>query len=435
MLRHNLKPLYSRTRSGVALAMCVCLLLVGFSSCQRERDTWGQEFVPEGEKLHVYEHVTTNFEAWTDTTASVAYPRFVQAPLGETYDPIFGRRRAYFLTQLVPDKLSLPNYEMGKTQLDSAFFSFRVESAYQNEPIVVKLSRMNQNIVPSDSAHTLAQHRDFTPIAEMELVPSDKAWVKIPLDRTEMARGLLDSASKHLKTFADFLTFFKGVRLDAVRKTTGKNIGSIAVVNVGDAKTGFFFYWKHNDSVRSLRLGVVSNGKRFSAIDHDYSDATLKQIIAQPHDAQDQAGQSYIGSAGDVRTWLDFTRLYQQWRDSMPVSVLRAELRVPFAQANVPYSDTLVSKLFAVLKLGSEETAVPDIDKGAALYNGYYNRKEGYFSLNLTYTVQGLLLGQIPEHRLAFFGDSRYYGFGRAIIANGRSTPQPMQLIITYTKH
>ncbi len=435
MLRHSLKSLYRRAGIPAQLALCSLLLLVGFASCQTERDTWGQEFVPEGEKLRVREYTSTDFETWTDTTAAVAYPRFVQAPLGETYDPLFGRRRAYFLTQLVPDKLSLPKYEMGKTTLDSAFFSFRVAAAYQNEPIVVKLSRMEKPILPSDSAHTLAQHREFTPIAEMELVPSDKAWVKIPLDKDAMARHFLDSATKHLKTFGDWLAFFKGVRLDAVRKNGGKNIGSMAVINIGDTKTGFFFYWKHNDSVKSLRLGVSNTSKRFSAIEHDYKDAELAQVLAQPHAEQNQAGRAYVGSAGDVRTWLDLRRVYEQWRDSLPVSVLRAELRVPFAQANVPYTDTLISKLFTVLTLNKEDVAVPDIDKGAALYNGYYNRKEGYFSLNLTYTIQGLLLGQLPEHRIALFGDSRYYGFGRAIIANGRSTPQPMQLIITYTKN
>ncbi len=434
----NYWPMYQRSlkfQHFFSLLLLLPVVLCGLPSCQSERDTWGQEFIPEGEKLGVRECVLTNFSTFTDTIATVSYPRFVQAPLGEIYDPIFGRRRAYFLTQLVPDKLKLPNYEVGKTELDSAFFSFRVESPYQKEPLLVKISHLEKPILATDSAHTLPQHRECTTVAEMELVPDAKAWVKIPLDRVQMARHFLDSVNNHLKSFSDWLNFFKGVRIDAVRKTGGDNQGSMFQVNVGDPKTGYFFYWKHKDSVRALHLGVLSTSKRFSSVEHDYRGTTLEKVFAQSPAEQEQLSQAYVGSVGDVRTWVDFTKVYEQWRDSMPVTVLRAELRVPFAQANVPYSDTLLTKLFSVVKLNGEEVAAPDVDKASSVYNGYYNRHNGYFSLNLTYTIQGLLLGQLPAHRIALFGDSRYYGFGRAIIANGHSTPQPMQLVITYTKH
>ena len=114
---------------------------------------------------------------------------------------------------------------------------------------------------------------------------------------------------------------------------------------------------------------------------------------------------------------------------------MRAELRIPLSTENAPLSDTLIKRLYTLVKNGDEYLASPDADRGKAVYDGYYSRQAKDYSLNLTYTIQALLTNQLPENKIYLLGDTERFGYGRAVLGNGKASTMPMQLVISYTGH
>lgn len=420
---------------------CVLALLIGvggallFWSCQQDRDTWGGAFVPEQEKLQIREAKTSLFETWTDTAAISSRTGISEARVGEIYDPVFGEKRLYLLTQLIPNALFWKNYDFSTITFDSVFFGFRTEEAYQDEPLLLTFSQLEKEMAVSDTAHKVPANKAVKVLKTTEVTPKTGNLVRIPLDN-DWARDYLQAGKTHLSSYADWLKFSYGFRIDARRKSPSPNKGAMLKWSLSDRNTGIFFHWKYNDTARTVRLGLVSEkAKRFIGIERDYSGSSLHTSLTKSHTEQDAEKIVYVESAGDVRTVLDLTKVYEQWRDSLPVTVLRAELRIPLASANAPLSDTLINRLYTVVKNGGNYIASPDADRGRAVYDGYYNRQAKYYSLNLTYSIQALLQNQLPDNKLYLTGDTKNFGFGRAILNNGKATSDPMQLVITYTRH
>jgi len=406
------------------------------ASCQRERDTWGGAFVPDEEKLQVREYTTSQMEVWTDTTEQIAHSNITRVSVGEIYDPIFGQKRSYLLSQYIPNSLYWKYYDAGQVTLDSAFFGFRIQEVYQEEPLLLTLSQLEKPIELSDTAHKAAVHKSFKTLATVEITPKKNMLVRIPLDKEVWARTFLDQGKKHLSGFAEWLTYNPGFRLDVRRKLPTPNKGAMMKLTLGEQNTGLFFYWKKNDTVRSIRLGILKKQlKRFVGLERDFTGTALAAALKKSHTEQDAELHSYVESAGDVRTVIDLTKIYEQWRDSLPVTVMRAELQIPLAAENAPFADTLITRLYTTVKSGDVYVASPDVDKGKAVYDGYYNRQAKYYSLNLTYTIQGLLLNQLPDNKIYLLGSADNLGFGRAILNNGKATTTPMKLKITYTRH
>ncbi len=412
------------------------LLSTTFTSCQQDRDTWGGAFVPDDEKLKIHEYTTSQFETWTDTVAITARTSISQANIGEIYDPIFGEKRTYILSQFLPNSLYWKYYEAGKVTFDSVFFGFRVDEIYQDEPLTLTFSQLKNAIELSDTAHKAAANKAFTTLASIEVTPKAKQLVRIPLDKEAWARTFLDEGKKHLTGYPDWLTYNHGFRIDARRKSPSPNKGAMLKFSLADQNTGIFFYWKVNDTTRSLRLGVLQRKlARFMGLERNLQGSTLASSLAKSHSEQDAEQRSYVEAAGDIRTVIDLTKVYEQWRDSLPTAVMRAELRIPLSTENAPLSDTLIKRLYTLVKNGDEYLASPDADRGKAVYDGYYSRQAKYYSLNLTYTIQALLTNQLPGNKIYLLGDTERFGYGRAVLGNGKASTMPMQLVISYTGH
>ncbi len=415
------------------LASGLVLSLLTLLSCNSERDTWGNHFIPDNEKLDIREAVISNLKTWTDTVPALTRKKLIEVPIGEIYDPTFGKTLSYFLGQYFPDKLELPGFDKQTVTFDSVFFRFRIKNAYQQEPLLLTLSRLNKRLELSDTAHKLPQHRELLHITTTEIQPKYRKLVTIPLGK-EWARVFLDSARMNFASPEAWFKFCKGFRLDAKRKTDGNNVGSMFHMDMSDPHSGIFFYWKQHDSLKDFRLTVTKGSKSFAAVEHHYTGSKIETVLTKEHNDQDAMGVAYLKSGGDLRTVIDLSEVYEKWRDSMPLTILRAELRIPLAAENAPFSDTLVSKLFTLLRVDGKDISSDDLDRGAAQYDGYYNRLEKYYSLNLTYTIQELMLGHTPVRHLYLVGDAKHFGYGRAILGNEKA-PQPMQLHITYTRY
>lgn len=405
-------------------------------SCQQDRDTWGSSFIPEEDKLHIQECVTSQFDVWTDTVALTSQMGVTSPYIGEIYDPQFGLRRTYILSQLIPNVLYWPHYELGLTTFDSVFFGFRIQETYQDEPLQFTLSQLEKEIKLSDTAHLASVNKMYKPLGTVEVTPKRRNLVRIPLDKTVWAKKFLDEGTQHLTSYPTWLIYSPGFRLEAKRKLPTPNKGAMVKLNFNDENTGLFFYWKKDDTVRSIRLGLLSNQlKRFVGIERDFVGSVLEETLKKKSLEQDAEQHSYVEALGDVRTVIDLSPVYEQWRDSLPVTVMRAELQIPLAAENAPLGDTLISRLYVAVKSGDTYIVSPDVDKAKVVYDGYYNRQAQYYSLNITYSIQALLLNQLPGNKLYLLGDAEYLGFGRAILSNGKSATTPMRLSITYTRH
>ncbi len=420
------------------LTMCMLLAVAALlaNSCKTdERASWGDDFITEQEKLKIAESVTSDFIAWTDTTNLGIIRNPVEVVIGEIYDPIFGLQRSGLTTQLLPNKLSLPAYQPGTTVLDSVYLRFRIGAKYENEPLEIKVSLLKNPVVLNDSTHRDPKAKEEEVLTTYELNAKYGDLVRIPLNQSGWGTRYLAELANHLSSYNKWLDFCKGFRITARRKTQADNKGSMVRFNMANAQFGVFFFWKTRDTVRSLKLGLVNELKRYMLIEKDRTGSELKSTVQKSQQEQNLTGKTYVDAGGDVRTVIDLSSVYKRWKDSVPTTILRAELRIPLSNDNSPLSDTLISRLYTFLRVNDRFVNSPDVDKGKAVYDGYYNRKKGYYSLNLTYSIQALLRGELPENQIYLVGDTQYLGFGRAILNNTSVNSTPMQLVLTYIHH
>ena len=210
--------------------------------------------------------------------------------------------------------------------------------------------------------------------------------------------------------------------------------GRLAVFTAGMPGNGLHLYW-HNDQKAGV-LEVLSGTKSagYAALTRNFTGSRIGQLLTEDSAQQDRTGKAYITSGGGARLVIDFSPLVAQWKDSMPLSLNRAELRIPLSADNAAYGDTLISQLHAWTKNGATYTRTEEERKSEAIYDGKYNRNRGYFSLNLTTTMQAVLMGMVPENKLYLFPDNNSNGIGRSVLATPLASGQPMELVLTYTK-
>ena len=179
-------------------------------------------------------------------------------------------------------------------------------------------------------------------------------------------------------------------------------------------------------------MGFSTYARRASRVEHDYSAATLKNLLDKPTAEQGQL--AYLQGDGGTALQIDFEDFYQHYASIEGLAILRGELRIPVASENAPYSQTGISALLAHMWDGISLSLLPDIKLSEAIYDGALYRKGNYYSLNITRYLQTLMADSHCPHQLRLFTVSDNVGLERLVAGVNGNSKGSVELILTYSQ-
>ena len=148
MIRNNSIKKIQRPTSVFKLSFLLVLIVSIQWQCISPPDFVGGDLIPNQDIFYVKTDTSFSISAYTIAYDTVVTQGFSEAILGETYDPIFGRTQASFITQL---RIPTANHRFGTNPtIDSAFFFLTFNESLGNEPIYIGIYELIDSLA-SDS--------------------------------------------------------------------------------------------------------------------------------------------------------------------------------------------------------------------------------------------------------------------------------------------
>lgn len=411
-------------------------LIAGLWSCENS-DRIGLEITPPGERFAYHIDSETLVKARTLRQDSLSSEKRERSLMGAMADPVFGKTRAGFLTQL---RLSSNDVDFGENaQLDSAVILLKYRKSYGDTTSLqhIRVHELTKDLYVDSVYYSNIDpgiyHDESQPAAEMDYYPTPSADSLIIRLDDRIGEKILFADTSHLQDNTSFLDFFKGLYIEAAEVETG---GSVVSYDLAGGKSRMIIYYSNSEE-DSLKYEVVinSNCTWFNVFEHDYSGAEAEPFI---NDSIFGYGQLYLQSMAGLRThaFFEFSDTLMQMAET-GISVNKAELTIPvdldYIAGDKPAPVSL--QIFYALDDGTNEF-ISDIFLGDDYHGGFYDKNTGKYTFNIAKYVQGLL-NPDPNIRLKNTGifiinkDARIAA-DQVVLKNGPEE-EKISLVITYT--
>jgi hypothetical protein len=422
-------------RLSINISIIFSLLFL-LSSCE-ESSFVGLEIQPEEDRFRVRSvaDLDINSSLWTrDSLIGVGYTRSV---LGEVNDPVFGRLRASFMTQV--GIASQPNFGTNPL-VDSLVLHLRYVRHYGDvqSPQDISIYEVSTTI-DSDSAY----YSNLDPlerIFDQELLASKTiirqegdSMISIPITNNVFQNKLLNAPDSVTGSIGAFITYFKGLYVTA---DLAGETGAFFTVNLNDAASRLTMYYRNTefpDSTLQFNYVIQDLANRINLFDYDHSQAVFYPDLGQTGTADTVY---YAQGGGGVMGRLDFGQLHA-WRDSMPVSINSAKLILPVETADGSTSVFPRPARLTVFErnpLGNM-SGIIDMAIGDNYFGGTLNAQTGEYTINLSSWVQDFIMKEDAASSL--YVNIRDAGINpdRVVLRSRHHSLGGPRLEIVYTRH
>ncbi|PKP39434.1 MAG: hypothetical protein CVT98_01775 [Bacteroidetes bacterium HGW-Bacteroidetes-15] len=412
-----------------------------FLQCINPPDFIGGDLIPPQDIFRVKTDTSFTLSVFTEPYDTVVTSYFSEAIVGETFDPVFGKTRASFLTQV-----SIPTlgHDFGTNPvLDSAFVYFGLSTQFGDEPININIYELVDSLVVDSSYNSLSPIDNWfspTPIGSAP-VPfnGDDDILKIPLDHNWVYDKLINPTltdTTIMLNQKNFLKHFFGIHV-APSTTFDTHKKGMYYFNYLGTNSKMVLYYKNDeqevDTVSLFYTYVFSDASlRFNHFEHNVEAADPDIKVSFNPRGSEQDSVFYVNGFGSAKGVLVLDDLVN-WIDSMPVAINRAELRIELEeQSNLPV-DSLLKNLFIYQMVDNKSTNILDYSINGENHGGSYSRSKKYYSFNITYHLQSLLNDSDSNNVLYIEPRGAFQRSGGAVLRSGNHSSR-MKLIITYTK-
>ena len=245
------------------LNLTVALFAFGFISCNDNLDTIGDNIQPDGDDISVYVD-TVVLTAKTVSLEDSVFARHASGLLGEYTDPIFGKIKSDYLSELYcSEDLA---FHKNTTTIDSVFLDVISYSFYGDSisPIGIAAYRVDKknlekdfftNIKPTDycSMNTVLGRGIFS-IQDADAYGTGKRY-RLSVDKS-LGKEFHDKWKESEATFENSKTlreFFKGIYV-----TTTLGSGSLIDVNTNILQIYYSYTGRNSaNTADSTRVGIV----------------------------------------------------------------------------------------------------------------------------------------------------------------------------------
>ncbi len=389
--------------------LAVLTFLFLLSACE-ENPEFGQDLIPDSDRIDAYRYEETLVEAntlWTDSfeVSEEIYSSITPYNLlGSYFDPVFGVSTASFLTEV---RLSRTNVDFGsEITPDSLILSFVIEDTYgefrQFRPLEIEVFSLNQSIELDSVYYSSFPVEEY--FSESDLVgsttwypSSSDSILRISLDLNYYLDYFLDTA-----VMRDNDTFREQVKGLYIRTKSVDQGGQILLLNPLSNYSVLSFYYQNEDTLGApIQLAsseqrfdflINENAARVAHFDHDYQSAW------SPIDTSALSNDSlaYLQLMGGPRITMNLNGL-EAWKDSLDYVIVKAELIIPVAEASNLFFDPpsrlslqMIDNDGSFLPLG-DLYAYPTANPTFEYFDGNYRASDGEYRFNVAKHIQEIM--------------------------------------------
>ncbi|MBP3425140.1 MAG: DUF4270 family protein [Rikenellaceae bacterium] len=474
----------SITKHLIAVAVCIA----GAVGCTEVNYDLGYDFIPESQRMTLHFDTLTGVKTYLYRYDSVLSSNTGYVFLGKVADQTFGKRTNSCLVQYLP--VSIP-YKGGfgiNPIIDSLYLRVAIAS-YNGDTTIDQ--KFNIYAINKDSGLNYDSLYYTNLDVEEYYKPENllftfnykgKSNIATKLEPTTLGRELMqqlisvDTAvynndSLWRKNFAGFYitpdptspnaATYQFALDDAYMQLWLRDHDSIDQAKIKDTLTAWYYFYD-GEEYASLSVNLA---------DYDYEGSTLGELQTQTNNFTDTVMVQptiYVQTWGgvisrlrfpdelvDALNELKYTTNEDGTRIEHSVMINQAMLYVEMKEwvegdmTTVDYMNAAPNRLGSYLNMRSSGTEgytpspIPDYlydyeknyqisDENYVLpYNGYLNRSNGYYELNISSYIQQIMKGTMKKDIL--LGPSGYDFFGYGHVALQGAGARPMKLSMTYT--
>lgn len=417
--------------AGLLLAAALPLVLL--NGCKKERLEMGADTLPTESLRRLNFDTVRTLPASTQRVKEGVELDFSQFSLGQLYDKVFGQVNIGVLLQLYPVGLDLKGYTAGMP-IDKVELHLQPDAHFQEGKL--ELHVYYYESLPEEGVrdYTLEKFRTAGKlVATQDIDPTQGDITITSPELTAIgAKVLTPLVGLESNQVATALNKLPGLYFEAKMKDPLPAPGAVLKFNVASPDNKLTISYTVAGQPRHFEMGFSTYARRASRVEHDYSAATLKNLLDKPTAEQGQL--AYLQGDGGTALQIDFEDFYQHYASIEGLAILRGELRIPVASENAPYSQTGVSALLAHMWDGISLSLLPDIKLSEAIYDGALYRKGNYYSLNITRYLQTLMADSHCPHQLRLFTVSDNVGLERLVAGVNGNSKGSVELILTYSQ-
>lgn len=414
-------------------------------NCISPPDFLGGDLLPDDDFTHVTTDTSFSVSAYTVAFDSIFTNNFTDAVLGETWDAVFGKSTASFLTQL---RLNQLNTTYGADPvIDSAFLYLKLLDKHGNEPLRFAVYELIDTLSADSSYNALASVEHLynsleEPAGKTEIdYTGEENILKIPMNLDwVMNRLVIPSMEDSIINFNQdsFVNFFHGIYVKPLTSLPSYGKGMYYFdYSSEDSKMAVYFRDLENEddsTTRKYEYAFLTGNTRFNKFsnDLDFADPNLKVKFNYPAEDLVQDSVFYLKGLGVAKGVLLFDDIIQ-WADSMPVAIHRAELRLELEEHEQIPKDSLTKQLFLYQMKDGKRVGLIDYSINSEVFDGNYKKPYKYYSFNITHHIQALLKKDDPDISVYIEPSQSYIRAHSAILRTGNHSSR-IKLILTYTK-
>lgn len=468
--------------SDLAIALlAIAVSVISINGCTKVDDSIGYNLMPDNQKMTVHIDTLSGVKTYLYRFDSIVSSNLEYAYLGKEYSSVFGERRNSLIIQFLPS--SIP-YESGfglDPIVDTLYLSLAIDKTHGNTDVeqTFEVFRVYCDTLSVDSTY----YSNFPVsrfIKEDEVLftfkHSGKEDLVTALEPTAAGREFmeslvkLDTAIYHNDSL--FQKTYNGLYIRPAKQSPRD--AATYVWSLSSTDTYMVLNVRDHDSidhtlihdtlsaVYSILDGTNYGNLSINIVDFDYTGTTLGTLQSQTDNFTDTLTVQpvcYVQTMGGVDTRISLEDVAEQLYklrvidgDTLSIMINQAAMYVRITDQTVEGLNTAPERLGSYLNIRSM-TPIPDYmytfekstqasDKSYVLpYNGFLNRSNYYYPLNITSYVQHLMANEtLPadsDSRLSeifYLSASAYdfFGFGDVAL-KGSGSDQPIDIVVTYT--
>lgn len=418
-------------------------MIVIYSSCNEDQN-FGLDILPDEDLLNTTISDTFEIEVYTVESEHLSTSNSTTLLLGSFIDPIFGGVKSSFAAQFY--QVSYPSFPEDIVLKDiKLYLPLKTDDEYLGDifvPQEIFIYRLTETLNLDSVYYSDENPSDFYQdelIGQATITSTDFDTVLVITLNDELGMDFIQNEETYFYSGLDnsFYDIFKGIYV-----TTNEQINDAAIYKIDYTSSDFRMQIDyHRDSdmdstyeyifpVKTSSYYGIDYSARFSIFEHDHTNATFYEQLANPFTIQDDL--AYIQAMGGTKVRLNFINLSKLNEDNNIV-INKAELVVKTDDGQTNQTNSL-----SIVGYTEDNKIVFFEDfynSGTGDYYGAgYNEKNSEYRFNLTRVVQGIMDNEEQDFDFYLVDKAASYDYNSTVITTA-SHENKMKLVITYTKY
>jgi len=421
------------------------LLFLFLASCKEPGD-FGLDTQPSSDLLETTYQDTFTLNAYTVRDDSIYTNEVYYNLMGSCIDPVFGASHAGFYSHfLLPES----NVDFGSNPvLDSMFLCLDYVGYYYglNTPneIPVRVYEVLEDFSIDSVYYSYTELlKDATPLVQTYITPnledsvvvnniSYAPHLRISLPVIWGQKFLDESGNTTLENNENFLSFFKGLYVDAAPLFIGKPGGSILQFNLISSLSNITLYYHNDTDTADYNFVIDEDAARFNVFDHNaYVESHLdlqNQLMGNTTSAEDIL---FLQAMAGTKIKIELPYI----ENLSKTAINKAELIVPIDQTTSDIDNYVPPQALSLVKVDKdgEYQFLQDQTANSSTFGGQYDESKKEYRFLISRYIQDLILGKEDNYGLYLLVSGNAINASRIVI-NGDNKDPGIRIAISYTK-